>query len=364
MAKRIGVDVVEGTAVMQIRAATGSPEGAARLARAVTEQFVDTVEGLETPSGGSTSNIEARVIREAQVPQAPSSPVAWRNILLSIVVGLALGLIVAFLRERADPVVRSSEEVEEITNLPVLGRIPNESKRAGRGLGGVAGTPRVEAFNTLRTNLQFIQTAGDSNAFVITSARAGEGKSSTVANLAASLNLSGQRVLVIEADLRRPRLGDYMGLTSRVGLTNVLVGNAALADVLQPFGEGNVMFLGAGALPPNPVELLSSQALADLLNQVRQHFDLVLIDAPPLLPVADAVILSQQAQNLILVTGLGVVERQDFARCRASLEPMEVKVAGVVLNRVPVADSASSYSYSYSYATDGPRARQIIGTQA
>lgn len=351
LAQRISVDVAERTTVMEVTAAAPSPEEATRLAREVTTQFVDTVERMETPPGSDASKISATVIRDALVPGSPSSPVLWRNVALALFVGLALGALFAFLRERADPVIRTADEAAEMTSLPVLGRVPFEPRRSRQAGRQQAGTPRAEAFNTLRTNLGFVRTAGESAAFVITSARPGEGKSSTVADLATSLDVAGERVLIIEADLRRPKLGEYLGLISSVGLTDVLVGTATLEEVAQPYGENDVWFLGAGPIPPNPVELLSSPAMHRLLDAVRETFDIVLIDAPPLLPVTDAAILSQQAGNAILVIGIGVAERGDMDRSLDSLDRVDAKLAGVVLNRVPSVEAPNAYSYAARPAT-------------
>lgn len=355
LANQINVSVVDGTAVMEISAAANSPENAARLTSEVTNQFVDTVQRMETPPDSTTSNIDATVIREAIVPTGPSSPIVWQNILMALAVGIVIALIVVYLRERADPVIRSEDEFSELTDLPVLGRIPVESKKAGRGIGGESGTPRVEAFNTLRTNLQFVQTAGSSNAFVVTSARPEEGKSMTVANLAASLDGSGRKVLIIEADLRRPKLASYLGLVGSAGLTNVLVGNSNFDDVIQPYGSGNVQVLAAGHIPPNPVELLASPAMGAFLDAVKKEFDLVIVDAPPLLAVTDAAVLSRQAENAIVLIGLGVSERGDLMRSLENLDRVDANVVGVIVNRVPTVESPNAYNYEPIPSDDNQR---------
>lgn len=350
LAQRVDVSIADGTAVMTIAASGSTPEDAARLAGAVTTEFNDTIQQMESQARSDESAIEATVIREASVPEAPSSPVVWRNLLLSLLVGIALALLAVFLKERSDPVVRSVDELEELTSLPLLARIPTGSRKDEAIVGGTPGEPRVEAFNTLRTNLQFVQAANATKAFVITSARAGEGKTVTVANLAASMDGTGRRVLVIEADLRRPRLAHHLGLPGWAGLTNVLVGTAELDDVLQPYGHEDVWVLAAGTTPPNPVELLASPAMTQLIQTVSERFDLVLIDAPPLLPVADATILSQQAGTAIILVGLGIVERQDLDRCLESLAPVDAEVVGLIVNRVPEVETNGTYTYRSSPA--------------
>ncbi len=164
---------------------------------------------------------------------------------------------------------------------------------------------RAEAFRSLRTNLQFIDVANPPKSIVVTSSLPGEGKSTTTANLALSLAETGLKVVVIEGDLRRPRLLDYLGFEGSVGLTDVLVGRVEVDDVLQPFGRTGLRLLGAGPIPPNPSELLGSANMEQLVADLAERFDYVLIDAPPLLPVTDAAVLSTIVDGALVVVGAG-----------------------------------------------------------
>src|SRR5699024_2401851 len=171
-------------------------------------------------------------------------------------------------------------------------------------------SPRTEAFRTTRTNLQFFASNDHARVFVVSSAAPGEGKSHVVANLAVALAETGARVALVEADLRRPRLAQVMGIEGAAGLSDVLIARAPLEDVLQPWGPGNLVVLPAGQIPPNPAELLGSKKMRELLDMLRETADYVLIDAPPVLPVTDAAILTNYASGSLLVSSIGQTRGQ------------------------------------------------------
>src|SRR6478735_8306035 len=211
---------------------------------------------------------------------------------------------------------------------------------------------RAEAFRSLRTNLQFIDVANPPKSIVVTSSLPGEGKSTTTANLALSLAETGLKVVVIEGDLRRPRLLDYLGFEGSVGLTDVLVGRVQVDDVLQPFGRTGLRLLGAGPIPPNPSELLGSANMEQLVADLAERFDYVLIDAPPLLPVTDAAVLST------IVVGAGVAQREHVRRALESLEAVNGSLLGLILNRVKTKELGAGYgTYAYDYRPESERQR-------
>src|SRR5690606_36194033 len=201
------------------------------------------------------------------------------------------------LRHVLDTRVRSERDVELITDTAVIGGIVFDPKAATRPLivQDDPRSPRAESFRTLRTNLQFLEVGQEGRTFVVTSSVQGEGKSTTTANLAIALADSGARVLLVDTDLRRPKIASYMGLEGSVGLTDLIIGRATPADVIQPWGRGRLSVLPAGTIPPNPSELLGSAAMGRLIESLRKDFDVILFDAPPLLPVTDAAILSRFA---------------------------------------------------------------------
>ena len=188
---------------------------------------------------------------------------------------------------------------------------------------------------------------------VVTSAVAGEGKSTTAANLAVVFAEADIDVLLIEADLRRPKVADYFGLERAVGLTNVLVGQVSVDEVLQEWGSGGVTVLASGSIPPNPAELLGSQNMQVLLNELRQRFDMIIIDAPPLLPVTDAAVAAARADGALVVTRYGKTTRAQLDSAIAVLHAVDAKVIGGVLNMVPTSEARVSSMYNgYGYYED------------
>jgi capsular exopolysaccharide synthesis family protein len=195
-----------------------------------------------------------------------------------------------------------------------------------------------------------VDAAHHPRSIVFTSSVPGEGKTTTTANLALTMAASGARICVLEADLRRPRLLEYMGMDGSVGLTNVLIGQAELGDVIQQFADSSVYVVGAGSVPPNPSELLGSTAMIETLHELESRFDVVIIDSPPLLPVTDAAVLSTIVGGTVLVVGVGRVDRDHLARSLQSLESVKGRVLGLVLNMIPVKGADAYYSYRDGYA--------------
>ena len=285
----------------------------------------------------------------------PVSPRKTLNIGLGVLLGLALGLAAAILREVLDNTVRSPQVLRTMTEAPVLGVIAADrgSKKSPLIVDNHARSVRAEAFRQLRTNLQFIDAARPVGVLVVTSSIANEGKSTTAINLAVSFSDSGRRVLLIEADLRRPRVAEYLGLEGAVGLTNVLVGQAAIDDVLQPWGRGGLTVLPSGTIPPNPSELMGSPLMAELIIQLRKSFDMIIIDTPPVLPVTDAAVASRLVDGVVVVVRYGKTTRNQVSTALRSLAAVDARVLGTVLTMSPV-KGAEAYS-AYGYYEDDDR---------
>ena len=241
------------------------------------------------------------------------------------------------------PVLASIGFDKEITSSPLL-----------TDLGSFA--PRTEAFRLLRTNMQFLDLDQQPRCLVISSAVPGEGKTMTSTNLALALAQTGRRMLVIDADLRRPRVARQLGLDAAVGLTTVLIGQADVADAIQVHEQSGLHLLASGAKPPNPTEILQSRVTQDLIRQLTDDYDMVIIDAPPLLPVADASVLSTLADGVILVVKHGKTTRDQVAEAIARVDQVGGRLFGVVVNMIP-RRSTGSYYYYYYEDTCGPRAR-------
>jgi len=207
-----------------------------------------------------------------------------------------------------------------------------------------------EAIRRLRTNLQFIGNESECKTLVVTSSISGEGNSTTSINLAASMADAGARVILIDADLRRPSIANYTGVEGRAGLTSVLIGRAELDDVTQPWRDTSLTILPSGPVPPNPSELLGSVAMSELLTKLTASYDVVLLDTPPLLPVTDATILTKMVGGALVVVGADRLHRGQLQESLASLETAGAHVYGMVVNKVAKRD-ANRYGYRYATAT-------------
>lgn len=342
----VGVDTVNLTLTVE----DTDPAEAQRIAQVYAEQLVDMVRELETPAGQDNSPVKATIVDAASFSDEPVSPKPMRNVALGLVVGLALGFGLAALREMLDTRVTSLDDVAGITDAPTLGAIVNDTAGTKAALVTQIAphAPRAESFRVLRTNLQFVDVDRDHKVFAVTSALPGEGKTSTAVNLALSLAQGGARTMLIECDLRRPKAAQRLGLDDAVGVTSVLVGRVKDEDAIQTHDESGLDFIAAGPIPPNPAELLQSKAMSDLLDVVRSAYDVVILDAPPLLPVTDAAILSAKADGALLVVGHGKVTREQIRLSLERLDQVDADLVGLVLNRVPA--KGKSYGYGYGYA--------------
>lgn len=341
------------TVLINIAVTDASPVQAAAYARAIASSLVDTVDTLEKPKTGGTSPVRLSVVRPAEAPTSPSAPNTKLNLFLGIFVGAVLGAAGAILRSRLDTVIRGESDLRHVTDAAMLGGIAYDQDASRKPLLTQAAhqSPRAESFRQLRTNLQFANVTGTAKTVLITSSLPGEGKSTTATNLAISLAQAGQTVCLIDADLRRPRISEYLGLDRNAGLTTALVGSADVNDLLQPWGEHNLFVLTSGQIPPNPSELLGSNAMKNLIQDLEQAFDCIVVDAPPLLPVTDAAVLSQHVGGVVLVVACQRVKSQDLDKSLRALELVDANLLGVVLNKLPV-KGPDAYSYSYHYGSN------------
>jgi capsular exopolysaccharide synthesis family protein len=356
LAGSITADSPLDTVLINLTVTDKSPKLASDIANATAESLGTQVTELERPTDSQPSPVRISSLRTATVPTTPNAPNIKLNLALGLLLGLALGIGLAVLRKVLDTKVRSEADVEAVSQVSVIARIGYDGD-APRHPVIVQSSPhdhRSEAFRRLRTNLQFLDLADHPKSIVVTSSLPGEGKSTTAINLAISLADAGSRVALIDADLRRPSIGEYMGLESDLGLTTVLIGRADLRDAIQPWGESNLDVLTSGQVPPNPSELLGSRSMANLLESLASQYDIVLIDTPPLLPVTDAAILSKVSGGALVVAGADTVRRQQLAEGLGSLEAVGARVLGVVLNRL-AQNQTDGYKY-YDYASRATRA--------
>jgi succinoglycan biosynthesis transport protein ExoP len=347
--------------LIEIVVEDADPERAAQIATAVSSSLAEVVQNIDTTSASATNSpVKLTLVQNAEVPTRPISPNVPLNVALGALIGLALGVGFAVLRDTLDNRLRSERDIRAITNVPILGGIAFDSNAASRPLIVHVDpqSPRAESFRSLRTNLQFLNVGRRERTFVITSSIESEGKSTTAANLAIALAEAGTRVLLVDADLRRPQIATYLGVEGAVGLTDLLIGNAEPNDVIQQWGGKKLFVLPAGKAPPNPSELLGSDAMVKLIHDFTAVFDVVLFDSPPLLPVTDAAILARIVGGTIVVCAMGRTHSNHLRGALAALEAVEAPVSGLVLSMVPTkgpdAYGYGSYgSYGYGYGSYG-----------
>jgi polysaccharide biosynthesis transport protein len=313
------------------------------------------VSGAESPGG-------IEVVSPAAVPKSPSSPRPVRDAVLALLLGLVLGAFAAFAVEYFDNKVYSKDQVERLAGgVPVLALIPQVKAWKQHGDPVLITevdpfSPATEAYRALRTSLQFAGHDGTLKTVLITSPSGSEGKTSTVANLAMVLAKAGERVVVVGCDLRRPRIGAFLGRSEVPGFTSVLVGQAELWKALQPVKNlSNLALLGTGPIPPNPAELLGSEKAAEIFRLLANGCDTVLIDSPPLLPVADAQVLAAYADAVLMVVTVGQTTEGEVRRATELLVQVNARPVGIVLNKVThrsgdSAEYALGYGYRYGYA--------------
>src|SRR5829696_3108824 len=351
LAKSVVVTVPAKTVVLNIAATDHDPRRAAQIANAVGAVLANVAEDLAPDRADGSEAVRVTTVESAQIPDEPSSPNLIRNLALGLALGLFLGYGLAVLRHVLDTKVQSEEDVRRLTETPILGTVPVDSEVPTHPV-ILRSEPRSassESVRRLRTNLQFVNVVNGAKSVVISSSIGDEGKSTIAINLAVAFADTGARVMLVDADLRRPSIAQYLGIEGNVGLTTVLIGRADVQDVVQPFGAGTLDVLPTGQIPPNPSELLGSPAMAGLLDRLTATYDMVLLDSPPLLPVTDAAVLSKLAGGVLLVVGADRIHRPQLQETLVSLETAGAHLFGIVLNKTDRRDQAT-YTYGGSYA--------------
>ncbi|MEV4666425.1 polysaccharide biosynthesis tyrosine autokinase [Microbacterium sp. LWO12-1.2] len=357
LADLVSVSAAPGSTTISISVTDGKPGRAARIANAVADSFATVVaEQLERPSDTRRSIVRIDMIQPAVVPTAPSAPNRTVALIGGGLLGLAAGIVIIVLRTVLDARVRTIEDAAEATGAPVLGTTTFDASAGTQPLvvsGGATGS-RPESYRSLRTSVQFLSPAGETPSYVVTSAGPGEGKSTTVANLALAFAETGATVALIDADLRLPRIADYFGIEGGVGLTEVLAGRLAVTDALQRWGRGTLFVLPSGTVPPNPAELLGSSEMAGLLADLREAFDIILIDAPPVVLVTDAAVVARRTSGAILVTAAGKSVIPRVRDAVTNIENVGAKVLGTVVTMMPARGPDKTLVGAYGYG-DGAR---------
>jgi receptor protein-tyrosine kinase len=354
LADRITASAVTDTVLIDVTVTDESPEKAKRIADAIGDEFTAFAAELETPDGAESSPVKVTVTDRAEAASEPSSPQTARNVALGLLVGLLVGAGLAIVRARLDRTVKDPADVVQLTGVPVIGTVLRDEVLQKQHIFDKKSTNRTaEDYRQLRTNLQFLNVDEPPKVIMVTSAIPSEGKTTVVVNLGLALADAGRKVTIVEADLRKPKVTRYLGIVGGVGLTNILAGTAELDEVVQHYGAGALTIIAAGPTPPNPGELLASSQMASLVDRLRGENDYVLVDAPPLLPVADASGLAVIMDGVLLSVRYGSTTKDQLSQAATTLERVGAKTLGVILNIVPPkAELASAYGYGYSYDSD------------
>lgn len=364
LAEHVSASSPPDSALIDITAASPSAEQSARLAAAVGESFQEVVRTqLEPETQDGASPVSLTLTQAALVPEEPVSPNVMLNLVLGLLVGFTTGFGIAILRTLLDRRVYSADDIAEITDRPLLGEIVGapDIEQGQLIANSMPQSPCAESFRALRTNLQFLNVGSKGHVFVVTSPNPGECKSTTSLNLAFTLSQAGSRVAVVEGDLRAPTFSKSLGIEAGAGLTDVLIGRADLDDVLQRWGKNQFYALPAGRIPPNPSELLGSAEMEEILGALREQFDYVIIDSPPVLAVTDSTVLGKLADGLLMITATGSTTKQDLESALKALEIAGTNVLGVVATMVP-AKGAGGYGYGTYGHTAGTTTAAVVSS--
>ena len=350
LAQSVTAKAKTGTVLIDVGVLDPSPVQARDIANALSDEFVVMVRELETPTRGAKPEARVVVEQRASIPAAPVVPKKKRNLAVGIAMGAILGVGLALLRDQLDNTIKNAEALEEVTGIGVVGYIPFDKNLATAH--AIAfdsdNSATAEAFRKLRTNLQFLAVDNPPRLIVVTSSSPSEGKTTTAINIALALAEAEHSVVLVDGDLRRPRLAKYLDIVGSVGFSTVLSGGASLDEVLQKTKFSQVTALTAGTIPPNPSELLGSLAAKKMFSDLRERFDYVIVDSSPLLAVTDGAILAANSDGAIIAVRAGKTKRDQLEYAIGMLRDVDAKLLGAILTMMPTRGNGS-YSYNYNY---------------
>jgi capsular exopolysaccharide synthesis family protein len=313
--------------------------------------LLQSYEQVRLTEAQSTSNIVQ--VEPATIPERPIRPRIFVNTMLACVVGFMLTVGLVFLIDALDDTLKKPEEIANQLGLPILGVIERHEVEEGSPITAtLPRTPVSEAFRSLRTNIQFASVDKPIHTLLVTSPSPAEGKSTIAVNLGVVLAHSGRKVIVVDGDLRRPRVHKVLGITNKTGLSDLFVQDSIhLSGIIQETSIENLFALTTGELPPNPSELLGTEKLELILEKIKEEFDSVIVDSPPVMAVTDSAILSPKVDGVLLVVKPGVTQMAVAKQCVELLQRGGAKLLGVVLNEVNLQGSRYYYYKGYYYAS-------------
>ena len=335
LANGLSVRAVPRTALILVAYRDSSPERARDIANGVSEEFVRLLDEMQQ-SDPRDARANAMIVETASRPTSPITPRTSRDLSFALACGIILGVALAFLLDRRDTTVKTLDDLSAVTGSTGLVQLSRSDTTAKQFVMDFARdhTSFAEEVRMLRSTLRYLSN-GSVRVLLVTSASSGEGKSTTSANLAAALAEQGATVVLLEADLRHPRMTDRLGLSTTVGISSVLTGRVDLETACQSSGYDGLHHLGSGPLPPNPSELLGSQAAATMIAELRRLYDYVIIDTPPALAVTDAATLAHQADGVLLVAEHSKTTRSEVASVTLGIESVGGSIVGCVLTMTP-----------------------------
>lgn len=331
---KISATVPLNGVVINVTVTDRSPELAQAIAASFEDRLPRLTDRLETRGGTQVNPLSVTVTEPAQLPLDPVSPVKPVYLALGALFGLCFGIAGAVLRHTFDRRIRVDADAIVAAGAPVLGRIAEHPHQSSPVILGDPRSAAAEGFYGLRANLRAFGAAHDLRSFVVSSALPAEGKTEVVANLGVALARAGERVTLVDANLRSPRLAELLGIRSSNGLTDLLEGNQPIAQVLRRHPTEPLGVITSGSPKPNPSELLESGVLDSVLDVLSYWFEFVIVDAPALLPVADASVLARHAAGVVLVTDSGSTTTDQLRAARQAVRDVDARMVGVVLNRV------------------------------
>lgn len=325
-----------GTVLIDVVVLDSSPVRARDIANTLADEFVVMAAELETPQLGAEPNARVIVQQRAEIPDNPVNQKTVRTLAIATVLGALIGALLALFRDRVNNSVRSQQDLEKATGVGLLADIPFDDQRRETPLIPFASdrSPVAEAFRDLRINLRFLEVTEGPRVLLVASCMPDEGRTMTAVNLALALAEANHSVVLVDGDLRRPRVALCFDVVGTTGLSAVLAGAASLEDALQQSGHSRLTVLPSGEIPSNPTELLESRIAKDVLSQLGRQFDYVVVDSPSLL-VPDAALLATHSQGVLLVAQFGKTKRKHLADAIHTLRRAGAPLLGAVLTMTP-----------------------------
>lgn len=345
LARSITIAIPQDTVVLDVTAGSIDPDRAAATANAVANELASVVREVAAESTEGAPNISASLIDDAVPPTTQTSPNKSRDAVLAAAIGFLLGVLAAFIATIADTRVRNEAAVARVTNLPVLGSVMRTRRGSPASLiiAREPHSPAAESMRRIHSALAYSSLDTASRKLLIASASPSEGKSTFATNLAVTLADAGERTIVIDADLRRPRVGEIFGHDNSVGLTTALLGDVELDEAVVAWGKRGPDVLSSGAVPPNPAAILTSRAFRSMLEQISERYEAVVIDSPPVLSVADSNLLAPMVDGIVIVVDASKTRRAQLANAVRSIESAGGQILGIVLNKVKAPRHRESY---------------------